>query len=588
VADNANTCIRKVTASGVVTTLAGSVNYGYADGTGAAAQFNLPEGVAVDASGNVYVADTGNNCIRKVTAAGVVTTLAGSVTNGFADGTGAAAQFNSPSGVAVDASGNVYVADTYNNCIRKVTAAGVVTTLAGSVNYGYADGTGAAAQFSSPYGVAVDASGNVYVADSGNNCIRMVTAAGVVTTLAGSLYAGSADGTNAAARFNYPVGVAVDASGNVYVADFGNNCIRKVTAAGVVTTLAGSTEGYADGTGMAAQFNLPSGVAVDANGNVYVADYGNNCIRKVTATGVVTTLAGSVNYGYADGTGAAAMFYYPEGVAVDASGNVYVADTYNYYIRKVTAAGVNSILAKRDLTGTDSVNVSLSVTGLVAQTTYYFRAVATNNAVSANGEILSFTTTTNHPPVAAVLTLTQTANVPLMLALSDLATNWSDIDGDPVSLVSINFTSTNGATVYPLNLTTNLDGSYVITNLSLLGFVNPAKLNDQISYTISDGLGDSTVGLINIVVSFDALTGQVTGIISSFNNNSVTLSFAGVPGYTYAVERSTNLPTWTPIWTNTAPAGSFFNFTDTFGDLGGIAPSSAFYRLSWTPPHPAP
>jgi hypothetical protein len=327
---------------------------------------------------------------------------------------------------------------------------------------------------------------------------------------------------------------------------------------------------------------------VDASGNVYVADTYNNCIRKVTAAGVVTTLAGSVNYGYADGTGAAAMFYYPEGVAVDASGNVYVADTYNYYIRKVTAAGVNSILAKRDLTGTDSVNVSLSVTGLVAQTTYYFRAVATNNAVSANGEILSFTTTTNHPPVAAVLTLTQTANVPLMLALSDLATNWSDIDGDPVSLVSINFTSTNGATVYPLNLTTNLDGSYVITNLSLLGFVNPAKLNDQISYTISDGLGDSTVGLINIVVSFDALTGQVTGIISSFNNNSVTLSFAGVPGYTYAVERSTNLPTWTPIWTNTAPAGSFFNFTDTFGDLGGIAPSSAFYRLSWTPPHPAP
>jgi hypothetical protein len=309
----------------------------------------------------------------------------------------------------------------------------------------------------------------------------------------------------------------------------------------------------------------------------------------VTAAGVVTTLAGSaVTYGFADGTGAAAMFNSPEGVAVDASNNVYVADTYIYYILKVTAAGVNSILAKRDLTGTDSVNVSLSVTGLVAQTTYYFRAVATNNAVSANGEILSFTTTTNHPPVAAVLTLTQTAKVPLMLALSDLATNWSDIDGDPVSLVSINFTSTNGATVYPLNLTTNLDGSYVITNLSLLGFVNPAKLNDQISYTISDGLGDSTVGLINIVVSFNALTGQATGILYPGGNNPVTLSFAGVPGYTYAVERSTNLPTWTPIWTNTAPAGSFFNFTDTFGDLGGIAPSSAFYRLSWTPPHPAP
>lgn len=212
---------------------------------------------------------------------------------------------------------------------------------------------------------------------------------------------------------------------------------------------------------------------------------------------------------------------------------------------------------------------------------------AVGTASSANYSLLDGFWGSSSPDANA-LTLTQIANVPLMLALSDLATNWSDSDGDPVSLVSINFTSTNGATVYPLNLTTNPDGSYLITNIAFLGYVNPAAVNDQISYTISDDLGDWTVGVVNIAVSSPALTGQATGILYPGGNHSVTLNFAGVPGNTYAVERSTNLTTWTPIWTTNAPAGSFFNFTDTFGDLGGIAPSSAYYRLSWTPPVPAP
>jgi len=316
-----------------VTTLAGST-IGYADGTGAAAQFNAPRGVAVDASGNVYVGDAWNFLIRKVSPTGVVTTLAGS-TMGYADGTGAAAQFNVPRGVAVDASGNVYVADEWDHLIRKVSPTGVVTTLAGST-IGYADGTGAAAQFKFPAGVAVDASGNVYVADTGNALIRKVSPTGVVTTLAGSTM-GYADGTGAAAQFRVPEGVAVDASGNVYVADTGNALIRKVSPTGVVTTLAGSTMGYADGTGAAAKFNVPRGVAVDASGNVYVADSQNHLIRKVSPTGVVTTLAGSKK-GFADGTGAAAQFIVPEGVAVDASGNVYVADTYGRRIRKITVS----------------------------------------------------------------------------------------------------------------------------------------------------------------------------------------------------------------------------------------------------------
>ena len=200
----------------------------------------------------------------------VVSTLAGSRST---------AQFYYPCDVAVDSEGNVYVTDTLNNRIQKITTNGVVSTLAGSTR-GFADGTGTAAQFYYPYGVAVDSSGNVYVADFSNHRIRKITPAGVVTTLAGSTR-GHTDATGTAAKFNHPYGVAVDSSGNVYVADSFNHRIRKITPAGVVTTLAGSTRGFADGTGTAAKFNQPTHVAVDSEDNVYVADRDNNSIRKI-------------------------------------------------------------------------------------------------------------------------------------------------------------------------------------------------------------------------------------------------------------------------------------------------------------------
>jgi len=294
-----------------------------------------PYGVAVDASGNLYVDDTMSNQINKISPTGVVTGVA----------SGNWGTFINPQGLALDASGNLYVAG-YGYCkITMITPARVISILAGSgCQEGAVDGTGTAATFKLPQGVAVDASGNVYVADTGDNKIRMITPAGMVSTIAGSGAEGSSDGIGAAASFYNPTGVAVDASGNVYIADTKNNKIRKITLGGIVSTFAGSgIQGSADGSGTAAQFYGPQGVAVDASGNVYVADSGNNKIRKITPAGDVSTWAGSGTQGSDDGTSAAASFYKPTGIAVDASGNLYVADSVNNKIRKIDGAGGYSV-----------------------------------------------------------------------------------------------------------------------------------------------------------------------------------------------------------------------------------------------------
>jgi len=276
--------------------------------------------VTVDGSGNLYVADHWNHRIQKITPEGEVTTLAGS-TKGFKDGTGEAVQFYFPESVAMDTSGNIYVADSFNNRIRKITPGGEVSTLAG-------DGT--KTQLNNPYGVTVDSSSNVYVADCYHHCIRKITPEGEITTLAGDVCElGYKDGTGRAARFRTPTGVALDSFGNVYVADRGNHCIRKITPGGEVSTFAGGTEGYKDGALTAAQFNRPMGVAVDGSGNVYVADTYNQRIRKITPEGEVTTLAENM----------IRQFRYPAGVAVDGSGNVFVADTGNNRIRRITPGG---------------------------------------------------------------------------------------------------------------------------------------------------------------------------------------------------------------------------------------------------------
>ena len=328
--------------TGAVTTLAGTtLGAGSADGSGSAARFHYPIGVAVDASGTAYVADQSNHVIRRITAAGVVSTLAGTaLSKGSADGTGAAARFSYPYGVAVDAGGVVFVSDQYNHTIRKITPAGVVTTFAGLPGQlGSADGAGTAARFRSPAGVALDAAGNLYVADQGNHTIRKITAAGMVTTLAGQALQAGSDSTSVGAHFEKPAGVAVDAAGNVYVADQENRTIRKITPAGVVGRLAGQVgvSGRRDTTvARFARFNFPTGIAIDASGTLYVADRFNHTIRVIAPSGRVTTLAGNpLGAGSADGTGSAARFNCPMGVAVDATGAVYVTDQTNHTVRVI-------------------------------------------------------------------------------------------------------------------------------------------------------------------------------------------------------------------------------------------------------------
>ncbi len=405
VADTANGTVRKIAPDHTVSTFAGKAGeYGSTDGTSLEARFNTPRGMAVDGAGNLYLAD--DSTIRKITPSGQVKTLAGvSGQTGTADGTGVEARFYYPAGLAVDLSGNIFVADTVNHAIRKVTPEGVVSTVAGRAGQsGSANGLGTAAAFCFPNAVAVDALGNVYVADSGNDLIRIVLPSGQVATLAGKTgMQGSTDGPGVTALFSAPEGVAVDGAGNLYVTDVGNHAIRKIAAtpertvstvagtagvrggadgfrstasfsafngltidqngtafivdtdsirkmepAGMVRTLAGiaASPGSADGPGGVARFYKPFGVASDNLGSVYVADTSNNIIRKISPTGVVSTFAGTAGApGAADGQGAAARFSSPGSLAVDPSGNVYVADSGNHVIRKISSTGMVSTFA---------------------------------------------------------------------------------------------------------------------------------------------------------------------------------------------------------------------------------------------------
>ncbi|GEP46085.1 choice-of-anchor D domain-containing protein [Brevifollis gellanilyticus] len=345
VADYYNGAIRQVTQAGEVTTVMGVMGQWFnVDGVGTAARLSGPHCMTADAAGTIYITDVGNHNVRKATAVLMVTTVAGQAENrGSTDGTGTVARFNFPEGISVDAADELIIADTYNRRVRKATQAAAVSTIAGTGAYGSTDGPAAMATFGGLYDSAVDSTGAIYLADS-QHTIRKMDMNGEVSTFAGTAGSpGSADGTGADARFNYIQGLDVGKDDTIYVADTWNRIIRKITSSGEVTTLAGSAglAGHVDGTGSAARFNSPSDLAVDDEGVVYVVDSQDQTIRKITPEGVVTTLAGSPNHlGNTDGTGAAARFQYPAGIALDPYGNLIVCDSGNHTLRRVTPAGV--------------------------------------------------------------------------------------------------------------------------------------------------------------------------------------------------------------------------------------------------------
>jgi len=310
-------------------------------GDGPSIFYNAFVGVAVDGWGNVYTTDFYQNRIKKITPNGVMTVFAGKGPRGNVNGIGTDAQFDQPIGIDVDAFGNVYVADQQNNVIRKITPDGEVTTFAGSGNIGTTNNIGILAEFANPSGVAVDVSGNIYVADTGNRLIRKITPDGQVSTLAGSGQQGIINGIGTEASFMEPWHLTVDVSGNVYVTDNGNNFIRKITSEGIVTTLAGTLY-YDYAVGNEARLHKPSGMAADKDGNLYVADLYNNVIRKITPDGTISTYVGTGEYGMTNGLLTEATFGYPSDVAIDAFGNMYVSEDGNYLIRKISGKPITT------------------------------------------------------------------------------------------------------------------------------------------------------------------------------------------------------------------------------------------------------
>jgi sugar lactone lactonase YvrE len=353
------------------TTIAGLAGKtGPTDGTNDSARFNAPGDLTVDASGNLFISDILNHAIRRVSAQGtnwVVTTIAGSLGNhGYADGTNTDAQFDHPNGITMDHDGNLFVADHYNHTIRKISPEGtnwIVTTIAGlPLTHGSDDGTNSDARFWSPTGIAVGDNRNVFVVDTANFTVRKLSEEGtnwVVTTIAGfALAYGFVDATNSDAQFDYPYGIAAGGTNQLFVSDWGNHAIREISAIGkewVVTTMAGSGDiGSSDGAGSFATFNFPNGICTDSAGNVYVSDQSNDTIRKLVPTNgtwISSTIAGkALQAGTSDGLGSDVRFKHPWGVAVNSAGDLFVTDYGNQTIRKgVFRPALRMAMAARQL-----------------------------------------------------------------------------------------------------------------------------------------------------------------------------------------------------------------------------------------------
>ena len=483
------------TTYGVVTTLvatgAGLVN---------------PQAIAADAAGNTYVADANNNKIRKVTAAGVMTTLAGS-TSGEVDGTGVLAKFNSPDGICYDGLGNLYVADAGGHTIRKIViATGVVTTFAGIANSsGTTNSTLLLSKFNGPAGLDYDKStGNIFVCDQGNQTIRMISG-GNVTTLAGT--AGSAGSSNVApVTFNSPNDLVTDGLGNIYVADYLNSQIRKIViSTGVVTTFAGSTAGFVDAAGVAAKFNRLGGIGADASGNLYVADLSNQRIRLVTPAGVVTTIAGSGANTEVDGTGLAAKFSSPAGIDVDNQGNCYTTDFQ---------AGATGTVRKIVISGYTILPVALPAGLTFTGTTGVISGTPTAVTAATNYTITGWNGTGGSSTVISIAVGKSVNWLGFTNATWATGTNWNTGAAPAVNdAVSIGVNAYTGAKKEPIMTTAVTVGSITFGNNGgnhTLTLTSPGALTVSNSFNVPTGLAATVTGTGSINI-MPAATVNITG-----------------------------------------------------------------------------
>jgi len=347
-----------------ISTIAGDSIRGYSGDGGPAtsAELNTTNGITVDNKGNIFFSDAINNRIRRIDKSGIITTVAGIGVVGYSGdgGLATAAELNVPGGLAIDRSGNIFFADTYNQRIRMIDTLGIITTVAGNGTSGYLGDGGPAtlAEFTAPLGLALDSTGNIYIADCFNYRIRKIDISGNISTVAGNGIAGyTGDSMQATStEINHPWGVTIDRAGNIFIADWYNNRIRKVNPAGIITTVAGTGGfGSSGDSGLAtlATLSRPTGVRVDLSGNIFIADWGYNVIRKVNPAGIIYTIAGNKTAGYTGDGGPAtsAELNSPLDISLDNTDNIYISDQNNNRIRKITylGAGINNIIENKNL-----------------------------------------------------------------------------------------------------------------------------------------------------------------------------------------------------------------------------------------------
>jgi uncharacterized protein (TIGR03437 family) len=573
----------------IIRTPAGSGFYGFSGDNGPAtnARFSSPNGVAIDASGSLYIADLYNDRIRKVGTDGVITTFAGKFGGTFAGDGGPAIEAGlfDPAGVAVDEKGNVYIADMDNNRVRKVDTTGKITTVAGNGNFGYTGDNVAATQtaLSSPTAVAVDATGNLYIADLFNSRIRKVNAQGIITTFAGTGvdgYGGD-NGPAIQARIDTPESVAVDRAGNVYIADSASAVVRRVDTAGVITTFAGTgVDGYSGDGGQArlARLSSPRGVVAEAAGNIYVADAGNDRIRQVDPSGMITTVAGNGQTGYnGDGIRASqASLFEPVGLTADAHGVVYIADSYNDRIRMLKSAQLQFFGLSRYVvtTGDTQTTIGLIGTGLEDSlvTINGQNAVASLDAATGNlavmvppgllaaPGVLSFQVSRQQMPtpaerkavVAALAQLNPNTSVTVSAASYQVDTAAESIDAMFGTRLAVQIASAGS-----IPLPTSLAGTMIVVNgiMAPLFFVSPGQINYQMPQELPPG---SVVTIVTVAGDGIVSQGQSRVLAEAPGIFTANTSGSGAPAALWTLDGNTYSSVTNPDGTLRAiPAGAY-------------------------------